>query len=86
MGQKFSFNEHDPYSTYRQTHPEAFSELGLSSGQTRGILNFVNGQRSVTEIRNRVGAMAGDDLTVGQVVEYLRILHEVRWIVVDGEL
>jgi hypothetical protein len=85
MGQKFSFNEHDPYNTYRQAHPEAFSALHLSSGQTRGILNFVNGQRSVTEIRNRVAAMAGDDLTLEQVVGYLRILDAVGWIVVDGE-
>jgi aminopeptidase YwaD len=85
-GQKFSFNEHEEYSTYMQAHPEAISELGLSSGQTRGILNFVNGQRSVTEIRNRVAAMAGDDLTIEQVVGYLRILRDVEWIVVDGEL
>ena len=85
-GQKFSFNEHEQYSTYMQAHPETISELGLSSGQTRGILNFVNGQRSVTEIRNRVAAMAGDDLTIEQVVGYLRILRDVEWIVVNGEL
>jgi hypothetical protein len=86
MGTKFYLNEHDQYNTYRQTYPEAFSELGLSSGQTRGILNFVNGQRSVTEIRNRVAAMAGDDLTVEQVAGYLSILVEVGWLVVRGEL
>ncbi|UCC84503.1 MAG: M28 family peptidase [Gemmatimonadota bacterium] len=86
MGMKFYLNEHDQYNTYRQTHPEAFSELGLSSGQTRGILNFVNGQRSATEIRNRVAAMAGDDLTVAQVAGYLSILEEVGWLVVRGEL
>jgi len=86
MGQKFSFNEQEQYNTYRQAHPEAFSELRLSSGQTRGILNFVNGQRSVTEIRDRVAAMAGDELTIEQVVGYLTILRDVGWIVVDGEL
>jgi aminopeptidase YwaD len=86
MGQKFSFNEHDQYNTYLQAHPEAFSDLGLSSGQTRGILNFVNGLRSVTEIRNRVAAMDGDELTVEQVAAYLEILETVGWIVVDGEL
>ena len=86
MGQKFSFNEQEQYDTYRQAQPEAFSELRLSSGQTRGILNFVNGKRAVTEIRDRVAAMAGDDITIEQVVGYLTILRYVGWIVVDGEL
>ena len=85
-GQMFSFNELDHYNTYMQAHPRAISELGLSSGQTRGILNFVNGQRSVTEIRNKVAATAGDELTVEQVVGYLRVLESVGWISVDGEL
>lgn len=41
---------------------------------------------SVTEIRNRVAAMAGDEITIEQVVGYLEILEAVGWIVVDGEL
>ena len=86
MGQKFSFNEHEQYGAYIQAHPDAISDLGLSSSQSRGILNFVNGQRSVTEIRNRVAAMAGHALTIEQVVEYLKILDTVGWIVIDGEL
>jgi len=86
MGQVFYLNDHEPYSTYRQAHPEAFTELGLNSGQTRWVLNFVNGQRSVTEIRNRTAAMAGDEITIEQVVAYLEILEAVGWIVVEGEL
>ena len=58
----------------------------MNRDQTQGILNFVNGERSVTEIRNRVAAMVGDDLSIEQVVAYLRILREVGWIVVEGEL
>ncbi len=86
MGQVFNLTDHEHYNTYRQEHPEAFTDLGLSSNQTRWILNFVNGQRSVTEIRNQVTAMAGDDITIDQVVGYLEILETVGWIVVNGEL
>ena len=46
----------------------------------------MNGERSVTEIRNRTAAMAGDGITIEQVVAYLEILEAVGWIVVDGEL
>ena len=86
MGKQFSLTGYDRYNTYVQEHPETLAELGLGYSRTRGILNFVNGQRSVTEIRNRVAAMAGDDLTVDQVVGYLTILEEVGWVVVRGEL
>lgn len=85
-GQKFNMGEHEPYNAYMQANPEAISDLRLTAGQSRGILNFVNGRRSVTEIHNRVAAMEGDGLTIAQVAGYLRILREVGWIVVDGEL
>jgi hypothetical protein len=86
MGKVFYLTDHEHFNTYRQAHPEAFTDLGLSSNQTRWILNFVNGERSATEIRNRVAAIAGDDITIEQVVGYLEILETVGWIVVDGEL
>jgi hypothetical protein len=86
MGQVFYLTDHEPYNEYRRANPEVFSGLGLNSGQTRWILNFVNGARSVTEIRNRTAAMAGDEITLEQVVTYLEILEAVGWIVVDGEL
>jgi hypothetical protein len=85
-GQQFYLNGFDQYDRYTEEHPDAVSSLGLNRGQTQGILNFVNGERSVTEIRNRVAALVGDDLTIEQVVGYLRILEEVGWIVVEGEL
>jgi len=86
QGQQFYLNRFDAFDRYSEQHPDAVSSLGLDYNQTRWILNFVNGQRSVTEIRNRAAAMAGHDLTIQQVVGYLGILQEVGWIVVDGEL
>jgi hypothetical protein len=55
--------------------------MELDRNQTRWILNFVNGERSVSTIRDRVAAIAGDELSVGQVADYLGMLEEVGWIV-----
>jgi len=86
MATEFSLNAFAGYNTYLEEHPEALSSLGLNYYQTRGVLNFVNGQRSVTEIRNKVAATSGHDLTVEQVVGYLKILEESGWIEVRGTL
>jgi hypothetical protein len=86
IGKQFYLNGFDAYDRYMQQHPDAISTLGLNRNQSQGILNFVNGERSVTDIRNRVAAMAGDDLTIQQVVGYLTILRDAGWIVVDGAL
>jgi hypothetical protein len=86
MGKQFYLNGFDAYDRYSEEHPEAVSSLGLNYNQTRSILNFVNGERSVTDIRNRVAAMTGDDINIEQVVGYLTILRDVGWIVVNGDL
>ena len=49
--------------------------------QTRWILNFVNGERSLTTIRDRVAVITGDELRLEQVAAYLTLLEEVGWIV-----
>ena len=68
------------YSRYLETHPNVIADLGLSSNQTRWILNFVNGDRSISEIRNRVAAITGNNLRLDQVAAYLAVLEEVGWI------
>ena len=47
----------------------------------RRINEIVNGKRSVSTIRDRVAAIAGDGLRVSQVADYLDILEDVGWIV-----
>jgi hypothetical protein len=81
---QFSLTRTDAYRAYMEEHPDVLEEMGLSRNQTSQILNFVNGVRSVAEIRNRVAAFTGDDLTDQQVLDYLRILEQLGWIVVSG--
>ena len=71
---------YDRAQTYFQEHPGILRDVGVSNQQTQQIMNYVNGQRSVYTIRNRVAAQTGEDLTVDQVARYLEILEEIGWI------
>jgi len=79
-GQEFNMGRYDRARSYFQEHPGILQDVGLSNGQTQQILNYVNGQRSILVIRNRVAAQTGEEITVDQVAQYLEILEEIGWI------
>jgi hypothetical protein len=79
-GQEFNMGRYDRAQAYFQEHPGILRDVGVSNQQTQQIMNYVNGQRSVYTIRNRVAAQTGEDLTVDQVARYLEILEEIGWI------
>ena len=81
FGSVFYLNDSETYRAYLSENPEIFDEIGPDRRQTRTILNYINGQRSVTEIRNQASAASGSRLTIGQVNEYLQFLADVGWIV-----
>jgi hypothetical protein len=78
--QVFSMGNYEPAQNYFRENPGVLGEIGLSNGQTSMILNYVNGERSVLTIRNRVVARLGGDLSAGQVARYLEVLAEFGWI------
>ena len=82
-GQEFSLGQFEGMVSFSREHPQAVSELGLSRAQTTQILNFVNGERSVLSILNRVAALTGEPLRGNQVRAYLEILQEVGWVVLE---
>ena len=77
---QFNLTRTDTYRAYMEEHTDALEEMGLVPNQARQILNFINGERSVAEIRNRVAALTGDDLQDQQVMDYLTLLEVVGWI------
>jgi hypothetical protein len=79
-GREFSLNSNDKYSKYMEENKDALKELGLTPQQARTILNFVNGKRSVTEIRNSVAAEMDQDVPIEGVAEYLELLKTFEWI------
>jgi hypothetical protein len=80
-GQLFQLSAHEPYSKYLKEHPEALKALGLTPQQANTILNYVNGKRSVSEIRNAASGELNEDLPIESVAAYLDLLKTVQWIV-----
>jgi hypothetical protein len=79
-GRLFSLGSSEAYQSYLQENPDAIRDLGLSNAQTRAILNYVNGKRSVVEIGYRVAAETRSEVEMEDVYGYLEILKEVGWV------
>ncbi len=83
-GQEFNLGRFEPAQNYFRENPGALAEIGLSNAQTQQIMNYINGDRSILTIRNRVAAWTGDDISVAQVASYLAILDEIGWVELVG--
>jgi len=83
-GIETSMGRFGPAQAYFQEHPGILDEIGLDNAQTQQIMNFINGERSVFTIRNRVAAATGGDLSVAQVARYVDILAEIGWVEIEG--
>jgi hypothetical protein len=79
-GREFNLGRFQPAQDYFRDHPGILDEIGLDNAQTSQILNFVNGERSILTIRNRVAARTGSLLPVNRVARYLEILEEIGWV------
>jgi hypothetical protein len=79
-GQEFSFGRYSPAQEYLEARPEALEEMGLGRVETREIMGYIDGERSILEIRDRVVGALGVLLTVRQVARYVEFLEEVGWV------
>ncbi len=79
-GVETSLNRFPPMQAWMESHPGELEELGLVRGQDTQILNFIDGKRSAASILYWVRGVTGQDLSVQQVMGYLRLLQEVGWI------
>lgn len=80
-GREFSLQSWPKYTAHLKEHPDAQKTLGLTSQQGTSILNFVNGQRSILEIRNTVVGETARDVSLDAVAGYLELLKTVGWLV-----
>jgi len=79
-GKAFNLTRSDEYVLYMEENPDALKNLKLNRSQTGSILNFVNGERSMTTIRNWVLAETNRELSVENVASYLKILMKIEWV------
>ena len=79
-GKEFYPTRSEAYRKYMENHPDALKALELNRSQTGAILNFVNGKRSITTIRNYVMAETDRDGSLESVAAYLDIMKAIDWI------
>lgn len=79
-GKEFYVERSSRYQDYVREHPDVIKNLGINRYLTRAIQNFVNGKRSITEIRNAVIAETGRDLSFEKLVGYLDLLKKLRYV------
>ena len=82
-GREFNFARYQPAQRYLSENPEALTRSGLSRTEMRAIEQFIDGRRSVLEIRDRAGAVTGTRPAIEQVGRYLEALVEAEWIVMQ---
>jgi hypothetical protein len=79
-GVKFNLERTDLYREYVKKNSDAMKKLKLNRYLQRSIQNFINGKRSVTEIRNKVVADTKAVLSFERLVGYLGVLKELNWV------
>jgi hypothetical protein len=79
-GQEFRVEGSPSYRNYIKIHPEALKDLGLEFFERRAILDYINGRRSVTAIRDRAESETSIDIPLEKVVRYLDLLKSIGWI------
>ncbi|MGB6866723.1 MAG: hypothetical protein WBE11_13630, partial [Candidatus Aminicenantaceae bacterium] len=79
-GVEFNLERTERYREYIKENADAVKKLKLNRYLQRSIQNFINGKRSLTEIRNAAIADTGTDLSFEQLVGYLDMLKELSWV------
>jgi hypothetical protein len=79
-GVEFNLERTERYREYIKENADAVKKLKLNRYLQRSIQNFINGKRSLTEIRNAAIAETGTDLSFEQLVGYLDMLKELNWV------
>jgi hypothetical protein len=74
-GHEFDLPYGERYQKYVKQHPEAAKAVTLARRQTLAVLNYVDGRRSVAQIRDCVAAELDEDLPLAQVAAYLDLLR-----------
>ena len=79
-GQIFYPERTEKHQDFTEKNPDFFKELRMGRSVQRSLLNYINGRRSVTEIRNCVMAETGRDLEFEKLLLYLDYLKTILWI------
>jgi hypothetical protein len=79
-GKEFSLERSSLYRNYLKDNPLALKKIGLERSHQRAILNYINGKRSISQIKLYVTAETGRILSLKKLVAYLKTLEAIGWI------
>jgi len=68
------------YKDYMKENPDALKGLGLNFSHQRAILNFVNGEHSITDIHKLAMGETARTMDFDKLIRYLEFLKSVGWI------
>ncbi len=82
---EFSLEGSDRYKKYVEANPQALKELKITAAQSRAVLNFIDGRRTLPVIRRSAEAETGTDIDFREFLRFIDFLKAVDWIVLgDG--
>ncbi|MBM3311627.1 MAG: M28 family peptidase, partial [Candidatus Aminicenantes bacterium] len=79
-GKEFNLGRFAPYQQYLKDHPDALKATGLNPAQASAVLNFTNGRRSLSDIRDDASAELDADLPLQAVASYLELLAAAGYV------
>ena len=77
---QFRLESSEAYKNYMKENPDALKGLGLNFSQRRAILNFVNGEHSITDIHKLAMGETARTMDFDKLIRYLEFLKTVSWI------
>jgi hypothetical protein len=79
-GVEFYLERTDRYREYIKENPDVLKKVKMNRLHQSSIQNFINGKRSVTDIRKAVLAQTGANLSFERIMGYLEMLKKLNWI------
>lgn len=80
-GKKFNINSDTNISEFiRNNSGHGGTRIAGDRNASGLVLKYLNGIRSVTEIKNCVNAETGQNFTVGEIADYISLLKEIGWV------
>ena len=79
-GREFSLESSERYRKYAETRPDAIKGLRLTPPPRRVALNYIDGRRTLTEIRRSVEAEMGTEIAFKDLAAYVDVLKAVGWL------
>ena len=64
----------------KQVKKKEKEDAPLSSRVKRNLVNWINGIRSITKIRDYAAAETGKEIDLKKVIEYFELLEKIGWI------